>query len=141
MIRRVAAATLFAAIVVIGIEPTLLSFPFIDRAPVAKAYTGIFDRRYPGYPEFLDAVRAHTQNGDTIAILVPPRKWEFGYSYAYFRASYLLAGREVLPLVSDKDVLLGANFAAAKYIAAWRVAPPDGEVVMRASGGVLVKRR
>ena len=141
MIRRVAAATLFAAIVIIGIEPTLLSFPFKDRTRLAAAYNGILDRRYPGYPEFLEAVRAQTNHGDSIALLVPPRRWEYGYSYAYFRASYVLAGRQVLPLVSDRDALLGENFRAAQYVAAWHVTPPDGAVVMRASGGVLVKRR
>ena len=141
MMRRAAAAALFAAIVVAGVEPVLLSFPFIDRTRIAAGYANLLDRSAPGYREFLEQVRGRTRNGDVIAILVPPRRWEFGYSYAYYRASYVLAGREVRPLVWHHDELLGANLKAAEYVAAWRVQPPPGDVVMRASGGVLVKRR
>ena len=139
--RRAAAAALFAAIVVVGLEPILLSFPFIDRERAAARYGSMLDRPYPGYREFLEAVREHTHNGDVIAVLVPARRWEFGYSFAYYRASYVLAGREVLPLVWHHDEMLGVNFNAAQYVAAWDVQPPPGEVVVRASGGVLVKRR
>ena len=139
--RRAAAAALFAAIVGVGVEPILLSFPFVDRAPIAARYEAILDRPLPGYREFLEAVRAHTRDGDVVAILVPARRWEFGYSFAYYRASYVLAGREVLPLVWHHDELLGANFRAAQYVAAWHVPAPPGSVVVSASGGVLVKRR
>jgi hypothetical protein len=141
MIRRVAAATLVAAIVVLGIEPILLSLPFEDRRPMASAYERLPDGPFPGYGDFLAAVRQRTQAGDSVAILVPSRRWEYGYSQAYYRASYLLAGREVLPLVDRDDRRHGENLAAARYVAAWGVVPPEGEVVLRVNGGTLVKRR
>lgn len=141
MIRRVAAATLFAAIVVIGIEPILLSLPFRDRRPMAAAFANRADQLFPGYVEFLAEVRAHTRDGDSIAIVVPSRSWERGYSYAYYRASYLLAGREVLPLVDRSDRVVTGNMRAAQYVASWGVTPPPGEVVSKRNRGVLVKRR
>lgn len=141
MIRRVAAATLFTAIVVIGIEPILLSLPFRDRRPMATAFATRADRLFAGYVEFLADVRSHTRNGDSIALMVPSRSWERGYSYAYYRASYLLAGREILPLVDRNDRLIGENLRAAQYVAAWGVTPPAGDVVVKRSGGSLVKRR
>jgi hypothetical protein len=141
MIRRVAAATLFTAIVLIGIEPILLSLPFRDRQPMAAAFATRADRLFPGYVEFLSDVRAHTRNGDSIALLVPSRSWERGYSYAYYRASYLLAGREILPLVDRSDRPVGQTFRSAKYVAAWGVTPPPGDVVVKSSGGVLVRQR
>ncbi|MGZ7080903.1 MAG: hypothetical protein ACXVJT_15930 [Thermoanaerobaculia bacterium] len=140
MIRRVAAATLFAAIVVIGIEPTLLSLPFRDRRPMAAAFATRADL-LPGYADFLADVRAHTRDGDSIAIIVPSRSWERGYSYAYYRASYLLAGRVVLPLVDRNDRVVTENMRAAHYVAAWGVTPPAGDVVVKRNRGVLVKRR
>ena len=141
MIRRVAAATLFTAIVVIGIEPTLLSLPFRDRRAMAADFATRADRLFPGYVEFLADVRSHTRNGDSIALIVPSRSWERGYSYAYYRASYLLAGRDVLPLVDRDDRVVAENFRAARYVAACGVPPPAGDVVVKSNGGTLVKRR
>ena len=141
MIRRVAAATLFAAIVAIGAEPILMSLPFRDRRAMAARYAGLADLQFRGYAQFLADVRRRTSQGDSIAIMVPSRRWELGYSYAYYRASYLLPGREVLPLVDRQDRLVGANFHEARYVAAWRVPPPAGEVVLRSHDGVLVKRQ
>ena len=141
MIRRAAAATLFVAMVAAGVEPILLSFPFRDRQPFVAQYATMLDRLSPDYVGFLESVRAHTKNGDTIALIVPQRRWEFGYSYAYYRASYVLAGRTVLPLVWHHNELLGANFAVAQYVAAWNVSAPAGAVVFREKRGALVRRR
>jgi hypothetical protein len=67
--------------------------------------------------------------------------WDGGYSYAYFRASYFLAGREVLPLVAPDDRHLVGNFNRAEYLAIWhnRV-PARAAVVFAGDGGVLVRR-
>ena len=140
MIRRVVGATLFTAIVVIGIEPILLSLPFRDRQPMAMAFATRADRIFPGYVEFLADVRAHTRNGDSIAVMVPSRSWERGYSYAYYRASYFLTGREVLPLVRRDDSPIPENFMRAKYIAVWRRGVKDStrHVVWAGHGGVLL---
>ncbi|HEY8133496.1 MAG TPA: hypothetical protein VII12_16590, partial [Thermoanaerobaculia bacterium] len=83
----------------------------------------------------------HTQNGDSVVIVVPMLKWDEGYSYAYYRASYFLAGREVLPLVTPDDRPHPENVRTARYIAGWhmRRQPGLGEVVWEGEGGVLLR--
>ncbi|MEA2328320.1 MAG: hypothetical protein QOE68_3279 [Thermoanaerobaculia bacterium] len=100
------------------------------------------DRAWPDYPRFLQGVREHTQPGDTIAVIVPSMSWDGGYSYAYYRASYFLTGREVLPLVTPLDARLPQNFRVAKYVAVFGVGlrvPAD--VVWRSGRGALLRLR
>ncbi len=68
--------------------------------------------------------------------------WNGGYADAYYRASYFLAGREVLPLVTSDDHLHPENLRRASFVAAWRVnAPAAGRIVMwRGEGGELLRR-
>lgn len=139
--RRALTIASLAAIVVIGVESRLLLLPFIDRGPSERAMARGSDRAWPDYPLFLQGVREHTQPGDTIAIIVPAMRWEAGYSYAYYRASYFLAGREVLPLVTPKDAVVMDNFRRARYAAFWHVKPPaNARVVWQGNGGLLVTR-
>jgi len=140
--RRALTIASLAAIVVIGVESRLLLLPFIDRGPSERAMARGSDRAWPDYPLFLQGVREHTQPGDTIAIIVPAMRWEAGYSYAYYRASYFLTGREVLPLLTPHDERLQQNYRAAKYIAVFGVglrAPAD--VVWRSGRGALLRLR
>jgi len=100
------------------------------------------DRVWPDYPRFLEGVREHTQPGDTIAVIVPAMRWEAGYSYAFYRASYFLTGREVLPLMTPHDERLAENYRAAKYVAVFGVslrAPAD--VVWHSGRGALLRLR
>jgi hypothetical protein len=141
-VRRALIIIALAAIVVMCIEPGLLMMPFIDRAPYARELDGLPDRQWPRYPRFLEGVRAHTRPGDTIAIVFPTMGWEAGYSYAYYRASYFLSGREVLPLVDPQDGRLPQNFREARYVAAFGAtlrAPAD--IVWRGEGGTLLRMR
>ena len=130
------------SIVALRVEPRLLRMPFIDRAPLARGFAGYADRLWPQYPRFLEGVRAHTRPGDSIAIIVPSMKWDSGYAYAFYRASYFLSGREVLPLSDPHDRLHPENFRAATYIAAWHTPLPQGAhtVMWSGEGGVLLKR-
>ena len=140
--RRVLALIILAALVVLRIEPRLLGVPF-DRARLARAYTLFPDRLAPEYPRFLEGVRAHTRSGDTIAVIVPTPDWDAGYSYAYYRASYFLTGREVLPLSDRAGRLQLQNLRQAKYVAAWRTPVPREHYAMvwSGAGGVLLLRR
>ena len=141
-VRRALLVLALAFLVVMCIEPRLLQMPFVDRAPYARALAGFPDRQWPRYPRFLDGVRAHTSPGDTIAVVVPAMGWDDGYSYAYYRASYLLPGREVLPLVDPKNGRLLQNLRSARYVAAFGVtlrAPAD--VIWQGDGGALVRLR
>ena len=98
------------------------------------------DRQWPQYPRFLEGVRAHTLPGDTIALVVPIMNWDDGYCYAYYRASYFLTGREVLPLVDARNRQYPRNFRAARYIAAFGVTlRTPGEVLWHGDGGTLLR--
>jgi hypothetical protein len=131
-----------AAIVVISVESRMLLLPFIDRGPSERAMARGSDRAWPDYPLFLQGVREHTRPGDTIAVIVPIMRWETGYSYAFYRASYFLTGREVLPLVTPDDGRLPQNFRAAKYIAVFGVGlRTPADVVWRSGRGALLRLR
>jgi hypothetical protein len=141
-VRRALTLLCLAAIVVLGAGSRLLELPFIDRAESVRAMARYPDRAWPDYPRFLEGVREHTKPGDTIAVIVPAMNWDGGYSYAYYRASYFLTGREVLPLVTADNVRLQQNFLAAKYIAVFGVGlrvPAD--VVWRGGRGALLRLR
>jgi hypothetical protein len=141
-VRRAIIALSLAAIVAMCIEPGLLRMPFVDREPQARALARSADRLWPQYPQFLEGVRAHTQSGDTIAIVAPALQWEGGYSYAYYRASYFLTGREVLPYLDPQNARHPQNLHTARYVAAFGVtlrAPAD--VVWSGDGGALLRLR
>lgn len=143
MLRRRLALLAFVAIVAASVD-----FPLLHR--VFFRYDQLrFDLRltpdrglwFPEYVRFLSAVRSRTSKGDSIAIAVPALRWEYGYSYAYYRGSYILAGREVLPLITPADRFLGQNLTEATYVAAWqsrlRTTRP---VAWRGHGGVLFSK-
>jgi hypothetical protein len=141
-VRRTLTLLCLAAIVVLGVASRLLELPFIDRAAAVREMARYPDRVWPDYPLFLEGVREHTKPGDTVAVIVPAMNWDGGYSYAYYRASYFLTGREVLPLVTPHNVRLQQNFRAAKYIAVFGVGlrvPAD--VVWRGGRGALLRLR
>jgi hypothetical protein len=141
-LRRALTILCLAAIVVLGVEARLLRLPFVDRRPYARTLAVFPDRQWPHYPRFLEGVRAHTQPGESIAVVVPAMGWDDGYSYAYYRATYFLTGREVLPLVTPQNGRLPQNFRAAKYIAAFGVrlrVPAD--VVWQDNSGALLRLR
>jgi hypothetical protein len=134
-------ALIVVALVATCIEPRLLRMPFIDRDANARALALFPDRQWPRYPRFLEGVRERTRPGDTVALLFPAMEWYGGYSQAYYRASYFLTGREVLPLVDTQNAPTPENFAAARYVAAFGVtlqAPAD--VVWQGEGGTLYRR-
>src|SRR5712691_8949775 len=111
--RRIAALAIFLAIFALRIDRQLIRLPLLDRRPIAMAFTLRPDRLWPQYPRFLAGVRERTHNGDSIALFVPTLSWDEGYSYAYYRASYLEAGREILPVVTSDGRLHGENVQRA----------------------------
>jgi hypothetical protein len=142
-LRRVAVIGVVLLLALGGIDFRSLAVPLLDRSAIAAEMAREPDRGiwWPDYPRFLQAVRERTGPGDIIAVVVPATRWDYGYAYAYYRASYFLAGREVLPVVGRDDRFLPENLGAARYIAAWhRPLPPGAQVVLRAAGGALVER-
>jgi hypothetical protein len=140
--RRALAFVCLAVIILASVEYRLLRILVADRAVLSEAFARSADTGwYPDYPAFLRGVRAHTNAGDSIALVVPVAKWDDGYAYAYYRASYFLTGREVLPLVTPNNAMVPGNFRRARYAAFWRVRPPAAaRVVWQGSGGMLVTR-
>jgi hypothetical protein len=128
---------------VVSVPPDIISLPFRNRQGIAAAVARYADRAWwPDYPRFLSDVRQRTRDGDSIALLVPARHWDSGYSYAYYRASYFLAGREVLPLVQPDDRLVLQNVGRAHYVAVWRMPPVGrGTIVWHGHGGLLVRQK
>jgi hypothetical protein len=120
--RRMLAPAAFIVIAIACLNPVMLRFPFQDRAAMHEAFTAYPDRGiwYPNYIRFLEQVRLRTRPGETIAIAAAVPRWDGGYSYAYYRASYFLAGREVLPLVTPLDHAVPENLVRAQYVAVWR---------------------
>ncbi len=141
-VRRIAALACLIAIVALRLEPRLIELPFTNRRPIVKLLADYADGQWIQYPRFLRRIRACTKPGDSIAIVAPAMKWDDGYSYAYYRGSYFLAGRVVLPLVTADDRLHPENFYGARYIASWRGKVPPGryKVLCQAEGGALLQR-
>jgi hypothetical protein len=139
--HRIVALTLLILLAAARVQPGLLKLPFMDRAFLERHFAELPDRGWDGFPAFIAGVRAQTRPGDKIALIVPPRHWNEGYSYAFYRASYLLAGRQVVPLVQPDDRMAMGNLGAATYLAAWRMPPIAGHpIVWQGHGGVLVRR-
>ena len=142
IMRRRLAILCLAAIVISRIQPNYVWRPFFDFAALKSEYVRWADW-WPQYPLFLDGVRANTKNGDSIVIITPVKSWDPGYAYAFFRGSYFLAGRKVLPYVSYETVLHPENLRAAQYVAVYRTeAPPESpsSVVWRGKFGELLRR-
>lgn len=141
LMRRRLAVVLFAALAVLAVNPSLFRVALANRAAMHQTMTRYPDRGWDQYPAFLEGVRAHTAPGDSIALIVPAMRWDGAYSYAYYRASYFLAGREVLPLVDRNDVPQRANLARAKYVAVWRrTMQAPLRTVWSGDGGTLLER-
>ena len=142
MFRRTLMIVAFAAIVLSRIDPVLLRVLFYDRAALAPLFERYADRQGLQYAQFLRGVRAHTRAGERVAVLVPTLDWDNGYSYAYYRASYFLTGREVLPLADERHRVHPENLQRADLVAAWRAPVPTTHrtLVWQGDGGVLVRR-
>lgn len=100
------------------------------------------DGAHPLYARFITEVASRTSPGQSIILVTPVRDWASWYAYAYYRASYLLAGRRVLPLMDDDDWLRYERLREGDRIAVWGEGVPPGpyEAIWRGSGGVLYRR-
>jgi hypothetical protein len=139
---RLAGLIGLTAIAFFRFETRLIELPFVDRKPLAQYLTHASDPGWEQYLVFMDGVRIRTAKGDSIAIMVPARHWDDGYAYAYYRASYVLTGRQVIPLVSPDDRVVMGNLRQATYLAEWRHdLPVNRQVVWSGAGGKLVRLR
>lgn len=139
---RVLYAILVAAILAGGFQPFFFRVFFTDRSAAAAELAAGPDRAFPGFAAFVREVRERTPEGARIAIVVPMRRWSGGYEYAYYRASYILTAREVIPLVDSDDSAHLERVAKADWVAAWRMAPriPSFTPVWSSGQGALLRR-
>jgi hypothetical protein len=127
--RRRVAIVLFVLIAVASIDPNLLR----RAVNVPEDHT----RTVP-YEIFLTGVRERTQPGDSVALLLPTARWNEAYHHAFSRATYVLAGRKLLPAVWGESIV-PEHIERASHIAAWEVQPLDLErpVIWVAGAGQL----
>jgi len=139
--RVVAGALLFAALVGFGLKPFYVTFLSADRDGWGRHLDQFPDRRAPGYVELLRAAADRIPAGSRVAIVFPTLEWSRGYSYAYFRAEYLLAGRVVVPL-SWFDRPRPERIVEAEYVVVYRSGPPPGrwQIVFRNGDGAVARR-
>ncbi len=143
MTPRRAVSMIAAVLIALGaFQAFYLQIFIIDRSALGATLTELPYRRLPGLRRFLLEVRARTSPGDVVAIDAGLPSWERGYEYCYGRATYLLAGRLVLPLRDRVDRRLSENLAQATHVASYRsqVLPPGFSPVWRSADGVLLRR-
>lgn len=138
--KRLLAIVAFFGILVGGIQSyylRLLVSP--DRERMRRMHAELPYRKLPGYRAFLLEAREIIPEGVAVGLLaaIPGE----GSYYAYYRASYLLAGREVIPLFLGDQPLPG-DLPRAQYLITWRERQtnPQFELIHRAGDGALWRR-
>jgi hypothetical protein len=144
---RFVAAVVVAAWTAIGIgafQKLYVTIHFRDTAALRTFWTEAPFRQIPGLRRLLMEAEARTKPGDRVLLWTPHRPWQGGYGYAFRRAQYVLAGRDVIPLIDRASgVVEERNIARATYIACWPECPPltDFDVIWRSEAGTLLRRR
>lgn len=131
--RPLLAGLVFGAILIGALDP---------RPMLRIPQHAVPDHRVPMDPRFLAEVALRTEPGQSIAIAAPTRYWMGGYAYAYYRASYFLTGRRVIPLIDPDDSMHLDRLGEADLIAVWGTGGLRGpyEVIWSGHGGALYRR-
>jgi hypothetical protein len=145
MIRQVAAGLILAALFAGGIRlPILRLLLPPHRPPDVPAPIGAIDRkplRFANDPtpadvlQFFERVRAETKEGERVALKMA---WPHdGWSYAYWRASYILSGRFVVAPT------LPVEETAPAVVALWRTGwgDPHYEIVFVDANSAILRRK
>ncbi len=124
------AGLVLAAIVACGIDLQFVR-QLPDFGPVAMLQ----------YDQFLIEVARRTPPGSSVAIYVPATRFDPHYAYRYYRATYYLAGRRVVPLRDADDREHPERMARADYIAAWNtVTTFPAPLLYRGHHGALYRK-
>ena len=77
-----------------------------------------------------------------VAIAFPSYDWNRHYARTFYRSSYLLAGRRVVPLADRDGSLHFERLREVDFVAAWNTAvPAEGlQEILRSHRGVLYRR-
>jgi len=118
--RRIVVWILFALVAAGALPWDSLRIFTADLPAAREYYRNGPDAADPEFVRFVEGVGERVGPQASIAIVYPGTDWKDGYEWAYYRASYLLAGRRVLPtLWSDGESLL-ENLGAAEYAIVWK---------------------
>lgn len=145
MMRKVAAGLILAAIFAGGVRLSILRLLLpphrppdvpgviggIDRKPLRLANDSIPN----DVVQFLERVRKETKPGDRVALMMA---WPHdGWSYTYWRASYILSGRVVVAPTLPVDQ------TAPAVVALWRTGwgHPQYEIVWADDKSALLRRK
>lgn len=138
-LRRVLAACALLVLVGFHVEFFVMPRSFFTWRALHRGLTASPDGPFQEYALFLEDVRQHTKPGDRISVVIPRMNTD-DYRYAYYRASYILAGREVLPLYY-RTIPHPENLGRVDYLAVWHAPIPPARIVGQGHGGVLLSRR
>jgi hypothetical protein len=139
----IAALGAFLAIAIGSFEPFYLRIYTIDSATLRANWTELPYRKVPGLRRVLVEVDRRTPRGARVLLATPHRPGEGGYRYAYARAQFLLAGRELVPLLEPfTENRIPLQLESVDYIACWHdCATPQGfEIIWKNNDGVLLRR-
>jgi hypothetical protein len=142
LLHGAVAGLILLAILAGGFRPYYVAIYADDLPRLSRYLTAFPFRQTPGLREFLEGVAERTPPGARIALWVPMDRWNDGYSYAYYRASYVLADRRVLPLLNERDERQPGSIAGASHVVTWGGAPAiDGFApVWKHPSGILWRR-
>jgi hypothetical protein len=140
--RETLAGAVFVLVLAGSFQPFYVRVFLLDRDALAARIDSLRFGRMPEIRPFLHSVERRTEMGESVA-LVTPFSWHQGYEYAFYRASYVLAGRTVLPVITPTGRSISQNVKNADVVAAWQVDldPGQFEVLWRGDGGTLARPR
>ena len=129
--RRTLAALALVALAAGSFQAFYLKIWSAEGRALGAHFTELPYRKVPGLREVCVEADRRTPPGARILFVAPPR----GYEYAFRRAQYLLAGKELMPMV-------GRNEGPPGFVACvGRCAVPAGStVVWQSNAGMLLKR-
>jgi hypothetical protein len=129
--RRTLAALALVALAAGSFQAFYLKIWSEDGRALNAYLTELPYRKVPGLREVCVEADRRTPPGARILFVAPAR----GYEYAFRRAQYLLAGRELIPMVGRNDGPPGFVACVGRCSV-----PPGSAVVWQSSAGMLLKR-
>ena len=125
-----------------GFEPLFLRIFFLDREALRRHLIELPYRQLPGLQRLLLTARTQTIEGEKVGFWMDSPRWKEGYEYAYKRAGYPMAGRQVIPLIDSGSRLREAALKEIDVLVCWRCRPPFPEfrISYQTPDGVVARR-